>query len=103
VNIPGVEEVAKTTNQEQILFYCHAFGLKCHVSPGPAPGPSPGPSAPVSAACKEEIDAKCAAAEGDETKCKGCIRENAHDFVAHGCPPAGEQGEERCTAYCTSK
>lgn len=94
---------APASAEEQLLFHCMAFGIKCGTSPSPGPSPPPSPPSPIppaSAACRKAIDAACT--EHTVNACTQCVHQNARKFVAAGCPPAAKQGAQTCISYCVS-
>ena len=91
---PVGSEVQPDSTEERVLFHCRALGIKdCRVSPSP----SPSPSGNLSSECKAEIKAVCGGAGAGA--CPSCVRTNARDLMAHGCP-RGQGAVAKVVAFC---
>ena len=94
----GVAATEPASANEQLLWLCLAFGVRCDAGPAPPPPPPP---VPLSDACKAEIRAVCAVAPA---ACGSCVHHHSGELIAHGCPRKGVPGAaEACIEYCESE
>ena len=85
-----VGRTAAASAREQMLFFQLVLGVEAGCTE----------VSPLAAACEAELDRLCTV---PPQSCAACVRANAQDLIAHGCPSVDEGGFDACVEYCEAE